>query len=83
MVPVSGPARTRAAQKTGPPPGPGNQVLSSGAVFSSTSRGGPVGQFKPVGSANLAGTADGSKQAPTDFTGRRRPDNGAVGAFEP
>ena len=68
---------------SGPPPGSGNQVLSSGSIFSSTSRGGPVTQFTPVGSANLSGTADSSKQATNDLNGRRRPSPGAVGALEP
>lgn len=68
---------------SGPPPGSGNQVLSGGAIFSSTTRGGSVTQFRPVGGAGLAGTADGSKQAPNDYLGNRRPGTGAVGAFEP
>ncbi|MEM9564693.1 MAG: right-handed parallel beta-helix repeat-containing protein [Actinomycetota bacterium] len=69
---------------SGPPPVGGNQLLPSGVqIFSSTSTGGPVSQFRPLGSAGLAGTADGSKQAATDFTGSRRPGTGAVGAFEP
>ncbi len=69
---------------SGPPPGVNNQVLPGGVtLFSSTNRGGPPTQFRPLGGAGLAGTADGSKQAPNDYTGRSRPGNGAVGAFEP
>ncbi len=69
---------------SGPPPGEGNQVLPDGVqLFSSTGRGGPVDQWRPLGGAGLAGTADGSKQAANDFFGRTRPSSGAVGAIEP
>ncbi len=69
---------------SGPPPGVNNQVLPGGVnLFASTNRGGPATQFRPLGGAGLAGTADGSKQSSNDFTGRSRPGTGAVGAFEP
>ncbi|MEM9566545.1 MAG: right-handed parallel beta-helix repeat-containing protein [Actinomycetota bacterium] len=67
-----------------PPPGAGNQLLPSGVdLFASTARGGDVSQFRPLGSADLAGSADPSRQATSDFAGRARPSPGTVGAFEP
>jgi parallel beta-helix repeat protein len=69
---------------SGPPPGQGNQVLPNGTnVFGSTSRGGSVTQFRPVGGSGLAGAADGGLQSSSDLTGRSRPSPGAVGALEP
>lgn len=68
---------------SGPPPGTGNRALPSTNIFSSTTRGGPVGQFRPLSSAGLAGTAAGGQQSSRDLSGRSRPNPGAVGAFEP
>ncbi|MEM9653346.1 MAG: right-handed parallel beta-helix repeat-containing protein [Actinomycetota bacterium] len=67
----------------GPPPGTGNQLLDTEAIFAATVRGGPVDQFRPVESAGLGATADPGNQAASDLSGRTRPETGAVGAFEP
>lgn len=70
---------------SGPPPGEGNQQLTGdiSKFFRSTDREGPVDQYRPLPGSGLAGSANGSSVASHDLTGRQRPGNAAIGAFEP
>lgn len=69
---------------SGPPPGDGNIVLPHAAshYFSSTSRNGSIGQWRPVAGSGLRGTANSDRQSSTDYFGNTRPRPGTVGAIE-
>ncbi|MEM7323716.1 MAG: right-handed parallel beta-helix repeat-containing protein [Actinomycetota bacterium] len=69
---------------SGPPPGEGNVVLSHGAshYFSSTNRGGPVSQWRPLPGSGLAGLANSDRQSATDYFGATRSRPGTPGAIE-